>query len=60
MPLGLTGVFQVTFDGVDGRDGGDVMGWYAGPDRGELGRRRPRTGDSAVSEVGEDGLFPFL
>ena len=59
MPFWLAGTFQVTFDGVVGR-GGECMGWYAGPERGEIGRRRPRIGDSAVSEVGDDCLFPFL
>lgn len=60
VPFELAGTFQVTLDGVVGRDGGEVMGWYAGPERGEMGRRRPRIGDSAVSEVGDDCLFPFL
>lgn len=58
--LGLLGMFHVTFDGVEGRDEGLVSGWYAGPERGEIGRRRPSIGDSAVSEVGEEDLFPFL
>ena len=27
VPLGLEGMFHVTFEGVVGREGGDVMGW---------------------------------
>lgn len=52
-------MFHVTLDGVEGREVCVVSGWYAGPERGEVGRLRPE-GDSAASEVGEELLFPFL
>ena len=61
-PLALVAIFHVTFDGVEGREVevGVVSGWYAGPERGEVGRLRPMTGESAGSGLGEEGLFPFL
>ena len=63
VPLGLAGVFHVTLDGVpgreDGREDGDARGWYAGPDSGDMGLRRPMTGESGTSEVGEDAFAAF-
>lgn len=45
-------------EGVGGREAEmEVMGWNAGPESGDKGRRLPNTGESAVSGVGE--VSPF-
>ena len=54
--LGLPGppdVFHVMFEGVAGLEETEAMGWKAVTDSGERGRRRPSTGESTGSGVGE-------
>lgn len=54
----MGGTFHVIFEGVVGRED-DVptsegwIGWKAGPDRGETGRRRPYAEESESGGIGE-------
>lgn len=52
--IGLVGIVQVTLEGVDGREFEALLvnGWYAMPERGDVGLRRPKTGESGNSAEG--------
>lgn len=51
--LGLPDVAHVMLEGVVGLEETEVIGWKAVTDNGERGRRRPSTGESMGSGVGE-------